>query len=262
MVIGGSSRGRRRVPRRGAASAAVQESLFEVQVRPERRFYRQMLDAVGRSEFGSDPLAAEAIVSRLFGTVWASQPPPRDGDTEEAFGLGLVEVARQHLRPTTVALLRTVAVVAPIREVREAAATAADRMTASGLPEPAWQPPVGAVTPVRCWAFEDVFGDAATVMCEFHYGPAARPTQRHGIVVQVDHALFSAATSAVLIDDVDPVIRDLGNQAQARDSIATLRQVEPGWAHGVLTRAFARTDLVDEVEVGPDFADVRALALA
>jgi hypothetical protein len=252
-----------RYPRRGrrGGAAGVQESLFDVDRHPERRYYRQILDALGRSDFGADAFAAELVVSRLCGTVWAAQEGRRDGATEEAFGLGLVEFARTYRTPTTVAVLRTLAVVAPIREVRLHAAQAADALAADGLPDPRWSPPAGAVTPGRCWAYEDVYGDESTVICEYGYGPDLRRAERHAIMVRVDHVTYSVAAGAQLSREVDAVVRDLRNEAKTCAPMFTLRQVEPAWARAVLERALARTDLIDTVAVGPGLDELRALFL-
>lgn len=252
--------GRRRAVARAPGAAAVQEPLFEVQVRPERRFFRQMLDALTRSGFGDEPLAAETTVSRLFGTVWSASA--RDGAAEEAVGLGLVEYARHRFTPTSLALLRTLAVVAPIHEVRIAAAQAADGVARHGVPEPPWSPPVGAVTPGRCWALTDVFGDESLLVCEFGYRADRATDARHAIAVRIDHVTFSAAISAAVLGDVDAAVRDLRNRAAQSAPMWALRQVDPAWARGMLSRAFARTDLVAEVVVADDFAPARALAMA
>jgi hypothetical protein len=259
----------------------IQEALFEVETRPERRYFQQILDALIRSGIGADPLDAELVISRVCGTVWAGQEGVRDGATEEAFGLGLVEQARYHPAPPTLAVLRTLAVVAPIREVREAAARVAEEMSGSGIPEPRWIVPVGSVTAGRCWAYEDIYGDQTTVICEFGYGAGStaalgrsgdrgtgESTERHSIIVQVDHAQRGVATSAVLSYDVATIVRDLRNEAKAYAPMFTLRQVEPGWARALLSRAFARTDLVSrtdllkEITSSPGLAELRALVLA
>jgi hypothetical protein len=236
--------------------------LFEVQLRPERRFYRQMLDALSRSGFGADGLESELVISRLFGTVWASQDGRRDGSTEEAFGLGLVDYARQRRAPGTVAVLRTLAVVAPIREVRSAAASVANLLTAGGLPEPRWARPPSTLTAGACWAYEDVYGDESTVICEYGYGPDPRTAERHAILVHVDHAMFSVATDAMFADDVDPLLRDMRNGTEDAGSLFRLRQVDPAWARALLERAFARTDLIPGIHTEPSFAELRALVLA
>lgn len=240
----------------------MQEALFEVELRPERRFYRQMLDALSRSDFGADALESELIASRLFGTVWAGQEGKRDGSTEEAFGLGLVDYARHRRVPASVAVLRTAARIAPIREVRDAATAAAAALVADGLPEPRWTPPLDALLAGSCWAYEDVFGDEATIICEFGYGTDLRTAARHALLVFVDHAIFSVATDAMLTHDVDPLIRDMRNETQHPGSPFTLRQVDPAWARALLERAFARTDLIDGTRTEPTFAELRALALA
>jgi hypothetical protein len=244
-------RGRRR---RGPEN--VQEALFEVQPHPELRYYRQMLDALNRSGFGADPLDAERTVSRLFGTVWASQGRPRDGGAEEAFGLALVDYAGKRRMPVSVALLRTVARIAPIREVREAAAGQAARLVASGLPEPRWTQTLSAG---RCWAYEDVFGDESTIICEFEYRPGGDP---HAIVVHIDQANFSVATDVMFTDDVEPLIRDLRNETHRPRSGFTMRLAEPPWVRAFGERAFARTDLISDTTTEPTFADLRALAMS
>lgn len=246
--------------RRRRGPVAVQEALFEVTVQPERKYYRQIFEALARAGFGIDQLASERVVSKLFGTIWASQAT-RDGTVEEAFGLSLIDYARQRRTPLMVASLRTLAVIAPVLAIRQAASRTASLLVEVGLPEPAWTPPVGAVTGGRCWAFEDVFGDQTTVIVEYAYGADLRSAPRHGIVVEVDHTTHSAAMDILFAEEVDPLIRDLRNDARHSDPMFSLRQAEPAWARAVLERAFARTDLIG-VPVEPTFAELRALALA
>ncbi len=242
--------------RRRAAPLAVQDPLFEVQLRPERRYFRQILRALTGAMLDADPLRAEIAVSRVLGVVWGSDPS-RDGVGEEAFGLGLVEYARQTHQPTAAALLRVVAAVGTLREVRDAAAVA---LRVQPVPMPDWSPAVGEVTAGRCWLTEDAFGDIATILCEFGYGTNLRTAPRHGIAVRVDPANLSVAVDATLVDDVDAAVHDLMYGASHRHD--DFRLVEAGWAGAVLSQAFARTDLIPSIEVTAEFAGVRALALA
>lgn len=249
------SAGQRGTARRRGSLGAVQEALFEVDVRPGVQYYRQMLDALARSDFGTDVAAGERVVSRLFGVVWAAQDVPKDGSTEEAFGLGLVEQARAHPRPSSLALLATIAVVAPIREVREAAAAGRTDLERAGI-HPSTvdsSEPTG-----RCWAYEDAFGDLVTVMSEYETPTGAT----YAVAVRVDRAMFSTATDVWITEDVDAAIRDLHNAGEASELMFTLRLVDPAWARAYLERAFARTDLVPRLQLGSEFADLRALALA
>ena len=210
--------------------AAVQEPLFEIEVRPERRYFRQILQALTGVMLGADPLRAEIAVSRVLGVVWASDPH-RDGAAEEAFGHGLVEFARQSHQPPAVALLRVLAAVGTVREVRDAAFEA---VRSQPVPTSDWSPAVGAVTIGRCWLIEDAFGDVATILCEFGYGTNIRTAPRHGIAVQIDQANFGTAVDATLVDDVDAAMHDLRYGAEhAHDDF---RLVEPGWAGAVLAR--------------------------
>jgi hypothetical protein len=242
--------------RRRAVPVAVQDPLFQVQLRPERRYFRQILQALTGAMLGADPLRAEIAVSRVLGVVWASDPD-RDGAAEEAFGLGLVDYARQSHQPAAVALLRVLAATGTLREVRDAAIEA---LRSQAVPTPDWVPAVGVVTVGRCWLTEDAFGDVATILCEFGYGPNLRHSPRHAVAVQVDQANFSAAVDATLVDDVEAAVHDLVyGVGHAHDDF---RLVETGWAGAMLGRAFARTDLIPSIEVASGLAGVRALALA
>ena len=217
-----------------------------MQLRPERRYFRQILQALSRSSFEADPLRAEIALAKVLGVVWAQS---RDADAEEAFGLGLAEYARQTPGPASVALLSALSSVGTVREIREAATGA---LLASDVPAPRWP----SLLTGPCWAHEDAFGDLTTLVVEFGY---ERPSG-HGLVVQVDHVSFSAAVDIRLVEDVPGLIQEL--QYGVERATHTLRQVEPGWAGAILGRAFARTDLIPTVVVSPGFAENRAIALA
>lgn len=252
--------------RRGAPQA-VQEPLFEIELRPERRYYRQILQALTSILMDGDQLRAEVAVSRVLGVIWASDPG-RDGGAEEAFGRGLVEFAvhasrtsrqgsRQVVAPAAANLLRVLAATAAVREVREAAATA---LAVRHWPAHPWDPPVGQVAIGRCWVVEDAFGDHATILCEFEYGEDPGTAVRHGIAVHVDRVAQGAAVDVTLVDDVDAAELELRLGADHADD--EFRRVEPGWAGAVLEQAMARTDLLPTIPVAPGFAQLRALTLA
>jgi hypothetical protein len=235
---------------------AVQEALFEVELRPERRYYRQIMRALAGVLLDEDPLRAEVAVSRVLGVIWTSDPA-RDGGAEEAFGRGLVEYARQHSQPVAANLLRVLCATATVREVREAAAEA---LAVRSWPAAHWDPAVGDVQVARCWVVEDAFGDHATVLCEFWYGAVPRGGPRHGIAVHVDRVAQGVAVDVTLVDDVDAAELEL--RLGADHASDEFRRVEPGWAGAVLQQALARTDLLPATPVAPGFAPLRALALA
>jgi hypothetical protein len=246
----GVLRGRHRAPQ------AVQEALFEIELRPERRYYRQILQALTGALIGGDQLHAEIAVSRVLGIIWSSDPL-RDGGAEEVFGRGLVDFARQTTGPVAANLLRALAATATVREVRDAAAEAlAGRL----LPPSGWEPDVGSVVIGRCWVGEDAFGDHATVLCEFGYGATLKRGPRHGVAVQIDRLAQGAAVDVTLVEDVD--VAELDLRLGAEHASDEFRRVEPGWAGAVLEQAVARTDLIPSTPVAPGFAALRALALS
>src|SRR5262245_33561667 len=52
---------------RHGAPQAVQQTLFDIELRPERRYYRQILQALTAVMLGGDQLQAEIAVSRVLG---------------------------------------------------------------------------------------------------------------------------------------------------------------------------------------------------
>ena len=246
----GVFRGRRSGP------PAVQEPLFEIELRPERRYFRQILQALTGALMDTDQLRAEVAVSRVLGVIWSSDPE-RNGSAEEAIGRGLVDFARQQTQPVAANLLRVLAVMATVREVRQAAAAA---LAVRPWPAAPWDPPVGEVVVGRCWVVEDAFGDHATVLCEYGYGPDLRTAPRHGIAVHIDRIAQGAAVDVSLVEDVDAAELEL--RVGADHANDEFRRVEPGWAGAVLEQALARTDHVPDAPVAPTFAPLRALALA
>ncbi len=241
-----------------------------MELRPERRFYRQILQALTATLLNGDQLRVEVAVSRVLGVIWCADPG-RDGGAEEAFGRGLVdflrqggEIARQGSQAVA-NLLRVLAVTATVREVREAARQA---LAVRPWPPSGWSPEVGEVSIGRCWVAEDAFGDHATVLCEYGYranarGQISRPAQsapRHGVAVHVDRVAQGAAVDVSLVEDVDAAELELRLGADHADD--EFRRVEPGWAGAVLEQAFARTDLLASTPVQASFAPLRALALA
>ncbi len=238
---------------RHGAPQAIQEALFEIDIRPERRYYRQILQALTAVMLGGDQLQAEIAVSRVLGVIWASDPA-RDGSVEEAFGRGLIEYARQQGGQLVAAnLLRVLSALATVREVREAAQ---DASAVRSVPPSGWRPAVGAVEVGRCWVAEDAFGDHATVLCEFGYGPPPG----HGLAIHVDRVAQGAAVDIMLVDDVDAAELEL--RLGAEHASDEFRRVEPGWAGAVLEQALARTDLLRETPVAAGYGALRALALA
>jgi hypothetical protein len=274
-----------------SVGAYRQPPLFDLAIRRDDRYYQQILDALVRAGFTDtdDPLAAQLTVSRLFGTVWSAQPVPRDGSMEEAFGLGLVRAARRRPTASALALLRTIAVVAPIREVREAAQADAAAFGTGGAgqdhedglaprrtrsreqahrPEPAR--PLGTdhapSSNPRCWVYEDVFGDRSVVICESGH--------RRGMAIHIDHLHAGSAVDAEELADVEDTVlrlrakgvRSAGSLVEAnlgdQQDWSALRQVESGWAAMVVRQALARTDLVGDVPISAEYGQLRALVIA
>jgi hypothetical protein len=205
----------------------------------------------------TDPLEVEVCTSDLLGAWWKRLPPGEDPD--EVVGLGAVEHAARRGTREALALVRAIAAVGVTEAVRAAAGTAAATLAAAGVAEPSWSATIGRVLPGDCWRLGDVYGDQASVLCEFRYG-ARGP--RHGILALVDFNHLGGWIKDVLVTaEPAEALRDL-RAAASSEPLMLLEQVTPAEARRVLEDGFAATDMTWQPEVTEEFRRFRALTLA
>lgn len=200
------------------------------------------------------PLEAEILASWMLGTWW--QMLPSDVDPDE-LTLRAIAYAASRRKPEALALLYALAYVGESDRVRDAAADAARDLMAAGVQAPRWAGVVGQARATACWWSRDVFGDQADVLCVFD-GPAGP----HGLVVLVDFNHFGGWVKDVFVTDApDEVLAGL-REVSADEGMCPVEPLDLGVAHQLLLDAFAATDLTWEADLGEDFRDFRALALA
>ncbi|HWL36389.1 MAG TPA: DUF1841 family protein [Frankiaceae bacterium] len=217
--------------------------------------YRDMVRGFRPLVTASNPLDAETFMSGMLGVWWQKLPPDVEPDELE---LGAVAYAASRRTSEALALLSALAAVGESGQVREAAGAAARDLEAAGVRPPPWADGAGWARPTACWWSQDVFGDQAEMLCVFD--GAAGP---HGLVVLVDLNQLGGWVKDVFVtdepDEVLGALRDLGTTDRGMRPVEPL---DPGEAHRLLVDAFDATDLMWEPDVGEDFRDYRALALA
>jgi hypothetical protein len=106
----------------------------------------------------------------------------------------LVPAAEESASPEALALLRILAALgSPV--LRTAAAAAADRVHARGVPDPVWAARLGAPTVGQCWHYSDVGGRQESVTVTFGYGDA-----QHALSVLIDHGRLGGIRDAWVAD--------------------------------------------------------------
>jgi hypothetical protein len=197
------------------------------------------------------PLAVEAWASELWSICQGSELG--DLDPEVVFAGGLISYASARSSPGALAVLRSLAAVAP-EPYRSRAGVAADRMAAEGVSEPAWATSVRHSAPTGAWLSHDpVHDDGVSVMVGFT-GPAG-----HDVVgLYVDHNLGGVAKDAfVLAADIDEVVSAL--RANATASGVEFRPISLVEAASRWRHTLALTDASVGVSVTPDVHHLRAL---
>ncbi|MCI0688376.1 MAG: plasmid pRiA4b ORF-3 family protein, partial [Sporichthyaceae bacterium] len=154
---------------------------------------------------------ANAVFAELTGAEFVSM---RRADvlTEENLVADLAELvasARETREPAAVAMLRTLAVVAP-EPVRPSAAEAADHLVAAGLPDPTWARDLGRPTVGRCYGYHT--GCQEVVVLPFRYGRWA-----HAVAVLIDHDLGGGVKDCWFADHPTSLRNDIRIAAERSD---------------------------------------------
>ena len=217
--------------------------------------HRELLRAFRPMVKVTDPLEVEVFASGLLGAWWKGLPPGEDPD--QLFGEGAIRYAAQQGGREAMALLRAFQAVGVTVEQREAAAAAAAGLAARGVAEPPWASAIGQVRVGECWRMADLYGDQASLLCVFGYGP-----RKHGLLALLDfNHLGGWAKDVFLTDEPARALRELRRDV-AGSPVTALDQLEPAEARRLLEAGFDATEMTWQPEVGEDFRRYRALALA
>lgn len=218
--------------------------------RDQAAFARELCDRV---EHFDDPLSVERWASSLLGRTWERGRCQDECGRDPGFELGaaIVEaIADAGGRGAKLALLAIAAL--DDHELNEHAASWAAEL--EDEPAPDWFAKVGEANVIRsCVIYSPC--EAEVIFIE-----ADQPSfGLHSICVYVDNRWKGSAKHIELVKDLDSIAADIAAESPvARDLIT----VEPELACERIRWAIWETDGWPGIDVGQNYADLRALALA
>lgn len=126
-----------------------------------------------------EPVDAELWGSDMIGALSSSAEDT--ASVMETLTTTLVPAAEKAATPEALALLRIFGAIGS-PGLRTAATEAANRVAASGVPDPEWAETIGMPEVGDCWHYGDVGGRQESVTMSFAYGD-----KRHAMSVLIDH---------------------------------------------------------------------------
>lgn len=187
------------------------------------------------------PVDAELWGSDMIGAL--SRAGGDGADVMAELAATLVPAAEQDATPESLALLRILAAIGS-PGLRTAAAEAAERVTANGVPDPDWAITLGSPAVGRCWHYSDVGGRQESVTATFGYGD-----HEHALSVLIDHGRGGQIKDA-WISEAAGLLDQTWLAAEA-DPLIVFEQIDAADAGERLVKALA----AGEAPTKPDEAD-------
>ncbi|MPY95257.1 MAG: hypothetical protein GEV08_20020 [Acidimicrobiia bacterium] len=199
-----------------------------------------------------DALCAESWASATWGLAYGRELV--GNDLEAVLGGGLVQFASHQRAPEALALLRSLAAVAPDPYDAEAA-RAADALAEAGVDEVGWAGSLGVAVAGRAVLVRDPVDDDGVSVFIGYGGGAAMPP--HSVGVYVDHNLGGIAKDAYLGPELEQV-----ESASRADGTLCVDAVALGGAAALVRAALEATDQAWDPPISETFRATRALLLA
>ena len=237
----------------------------EVVLSEARQVLAQLREPIDAELWGSDLIGALSRRTVGAGQAAGGGPAGRAGltgggyqaqDAAEAgvmaeLAESLVPAAERSATPEAVALLRVLGAIGTA-QLSIAATAAADRVTAAGVPDPAWAAVIGSPAVGRCWHYSDIGGQQESVTVTFGYG-----TAEHALSVLIDHGRGGKIKDA-WVDNAAGLL-DKTWLAAENDPLVVFEEIAPLDARGRLARAAAAGEGPAKPDEADDLAAHRAL---
>ncbi len=180
------------------------------------------------------------IGSPLEAELWGSDILAALGGVRSAAAQAMVPAAERSGTAEALAILRVLGALGPA-ELGTAAAEAAGRLAARGIPDAPWAAEVGSPAPRECWRYGDIKGlqDAVTLSFEYTAG-------RHVVSMLLDHSRGGGIKN-VWVGQADDVL----------DRTKTMAAEDPGMLFEMISLADARVRADRAIAAGecPDQPD-------
>jgi hypothetical protein len=197
------------------------------------------------------PIDAELWGSDMIGALGSRTAGSDDSEVMAELTGSLVPAAEQQATPEALALLRILGAIGT-QALKTAATEAAERVNASGVPDPDWAGAIGAPSIGRCWHYGDVGGQQESVTVSFGYG-----TAEHALSVLIDHGRGGKIKDA-WVDDAAGLLDKTWLAAEG-DPLVVFEPIDPGDARERLTKAVAAGECPVKPDEAEDLAAHRAL---
>lgn len=196
-----------------------------------------------------EPVDAELWGSDMIGAL--SPDPAADAEVMAALATSVVPAAEESATPEALALLRIFGVLGSA-DLRAAAAEAAGRVAASGVPDPGWAAAIGSPTVGQCWHYSDVGGRQESVTATFAYGAA-----EHALSVLIDHG-NGGGHKDVWVGDATGLL-DKTWLAADNDPLVVFELIDPPGARQRLERTISAGECPEKPDQVADLTAHRAL---
>lgn len=177
-----------------------------------------------------------------------------------ALATELVPAAEKAATAEALAVLRIFAAIGS-PELSRSASESAQRLQASGVPDPAWAEGLGAPVAGDCWHYSDVSGQQESLTATFAYG-----SKTHALSVLIDHNK-GGKIKDVWVDDATGLL-DKTWLAVESDPLVVFEKMEPAEAGRRLRQAISagespgKPDEIDDVTAHRALLHARARLLA
>jgi hypothetical protein len=198
------------------------------------------------------PIDAELWGSDMIGALSGGDFTGTDVMTELA--QSLVPAVDAKATPEALGLLRVLGAIGS-PELRAAATEAAERVVASGVPDPDWAKEIGSPTIGQCWHYSDVGGRQESVTVIFGYGSA-----EHALSVLIDHGRGGKIKDA-WVDNAEGLL-DKTWLAAENDPLIIFEPIEPADASARLAKAIAAGECPSKPDETDDLTAHRTLLRA
>jgi hypothetical protein len=199
-----------------------------------------------------EPIDAELWGSDMIGAL--SRAAEDESAAMRDLATALVPAAEAAATPESLALLRIFAAIGS-PGLRAAAAEAADRVAALGIPEQAWVADLGLPRVSDCWHYGDIGGRQESVTVSFTYGEKA-----HALSVLIDHGRGDTIKD-VWVGDATGLL-DKTFLAAETDPLIIFELLDPAEAHRRLELAISAGERPDKPDQQDDITAHRALLYA
>lgn len=195
------------------------------------------------------PVDAELWGSDMIGALSANAAA--EPEVMAALASSVVPAAEESATQEALALLRIFGALGS-QDLRTAAAEAAGRVIAAGVPDPGWAAMIGVPAVGKCWHYSDIGGRQESVTVTFAYGDA-----EHAMSVLIDHG-EGGGLKDIWVGEADGLL-DKTWLAAENDPLVVFETIDAVSARERLEQAIGTGECPEKPDQADDLTAHRAL---